>query len=151
MCVSGTARDLLLLFVRVPWSWFAPSLLVLYDPLVECLAFYREGPLSIKSRVAIITQLSLTHNKMDPNEQYKLLLSEIIAKQAVILGPSIAVLKARNVQGLEVDDKGKVIRISGDHQETLERLVDEYVNLSGQIVKNALVSVFEKYPQLRKV
>jgi len=88
---------------------------------------------------------------MDPNEQYKLLLSEIIAKQAVILGPSIAVLKARNVQGLEVDDKGKVIRISGDHQETLERLVDEYVNLSGQIVKNALVSVFEKYPQLRKV
>ena len=87
---------------------------------------------------------------MDPKEQYKLLLSEIIAKQAVILGPAIAVLKARNVLGLKIDDSGKVLDFDGDQQAVLERLVDEYVNLSGQIVKNALVSVFAKYPNLKK-
>ena len=87
---------------------------------------------------------------MDPKEQYKLLLSEIVAKQAVILGPAIAVLKARNVQGLTVDDAGKVKDVAGDYQQVLEHLVDEYVNLSGQIVKNALVSVFAKYPDIKK-
>ena len=87
---------------------------------------------------------------MDPKEQYKLLLSEIIAKQAVILGPAIAVLKARNVPGLKIDNSGKVLDFDGDQQAVLERLVDEYVNLSGQIVKNALVSVFAKYPNLKQ-
>src|SRR3989344_6118728 len=77
---------------------------------------------------------------MDPQKRYKLLFSEIIAKQAVILGPTVAVIKARNVPGLTVDDKGNVLRVEGDYQEALERLVDEYVNLSGQIIKSALVS-----------
>ncbi len=85
---------------------------------------------------------------MDSKEQYKLLLSEIIIKQSIILGPHIAVLKARNVPGLKVSDDGNVIDISGNLQDTLETLVDEYVNLSGQIVKNTLGSVFAKYPQL---
>jgi len=86
---------------------------------------------------------------MDQKEQYKLLLSEIIAKQAIILGPQIAILKARNVIGLKVADDGKVVDIAGEAQETLEKLIDEYVNLSGQIVKNALTSVFAKYPELK--
>jgi hypothetical protein len=86
---------------------------------------------------------------MDQKEKYKLLLTEIIAKQAIILGPQIAVLKARNVSGLTVSDDGKVLDFSEDPRKTLEQLVDEYVNLSGQIVKNALGSVFAKYPDLR--
>ena len=36
---------------------------------------------------------------MQPNTDYKKLLSEVIQKQMVILGPSIALAKARNVQG----------------------------------------------------
>ena len=83
-------------------------------------------------------------------EQYKALLSEIIAKQIVILGPAIAVMKARNVSGLTVSDDGTVEEISGDPEAALQQLIDQYVELSGQIVKNALGTIFEKYPDVKK-
>jgi len=86
---------------------------------------------------------------MDEIQDYKNLLSEIIAKQIVILGPNIAVLKARNVPGLTVSDDGKITDIQGDPAAALQKLVDEYVNLSGEIVKNTLSSVFAKYPMIK--
>jgi hypothetical protein len=87
---------------------------------------------------------------MENKEQYLALISEIIAKQAVILGPEIAILKARNVRGLTVQNDGKVTDMSGDYKEIIEKLVDEYVALSGQIVRSALTSVFTKYPNITK-
>ena len=81
--------------------------------------------------------------------QYIDLVSEIIAKQAIILGPDIAVLKARSVSGLQVADDGKVTGLSGDPVQLIQQLVDKYVDLSGQIVKNALGSVFAKYPEIK--
>jgi len=86
---------------------------------------------------------------MGDSQDYQSLLSEIIAKQAIILGPNIAVLKARNVEGLTVSDDGKVTDVKGDPAIALQKLVDEYVNLSGEIVKNALSSVFAKYPTIK--
>lgn len=87
---------------------------------------------------------------MEPtNEDYKQMLTEIIKKQIVILGPQIAVLKARGVQGLEVTDGGEVTKISGPEQTILQKLIDEYVALSGEIVKNAVNSIFEKYPSIQ--
>jgi hypothetical protein len=88
---------------------------------------------------------------MQDKEQYMSLLSEIIAKQAVILGPDIAILKARNVLGLTVDGQGKVTDVKGDFSDIVEQLVDEYVQLSGQIVKSALSSIFTKYPDIKKI
>jgi len=88
---------------------------------------------------------------MDKTFQYVALMSEIIAKQSVILGPDIAVLKAHNVSGLVLDDKGKVIEIKGDPADALQKLINEYVELSGMIVKNALGSIFEKYPDIKRV
>jgi len=88
---------------------------------------------------------------MEEKNQYISLISEIIAKQAVILGPDIAILKARNVLGLAIDDNGKVTDIKGDPSDAVEQLIDEYVQLSGQIVKSALSSIFTKYPGLKKV
>ena len=85
---------------------------------------------------------------MSENEQYAELISEIIKKQGVILGPEIAVLKARNVKGLTIDNLGKVTTVGDNPKETLQNLVDQYVELSGQIVKNALGSIFAKYPDL---
>ena len=82
-------------------------------------------------------------------EQYKALISEIIKKQIVILGPDISVLKARNVKELDVEDDGTVNGISGDPQEVLQKLIDEYVSLSGQIVKNILGSIMSKYPEIK--
>ena len=86
---------------------------------------------------------------MDEKEQYKNLLTEIIAKQSIILGPFIAVLKARNVPELSVSDDGKVTDVRGNLSDALQKLIDEYVSLAGQIVKNALGSVFAKYPSIK--
>lgn len=88
---------------------------------------------------------------MENKEKYQGLISEIIAKQSDILGPEIAVLKARSVEGLKLDDSGKVLEIDGDPQAVLQKLVDTYVALSGQIVKIAMGSLFEKYPDIKKV
>lgn len=88
---------------------------------------------------------------MDPSfNDYKEILTEIIEKQTVILGPQIAVLKAKGVAGLSVTDDGKVLDITGDPQEVLQKVIDQYVALSGEIVKNAVNSVFAKYPSLRR-
>ena len=85
---------------------------------------------------------------MEEREQYQALLSDVIAKQAVILGGDIAILKARNVSELAIDDKGKVMDVKGDPKIALQKLVNEYVALSGQIVNNTLVAIFTKYPTL---
>ena len=86
--------------------------------------------------------------RMDEKDQYTALISEIIKKQSLILGPEIAVLKARSVSGLMVDNDGKVTGVGDNPKETLQNLVDRYVELSGLIVKNALGSIFAKYPDL---
>ncbi|MFA6551388.1 MAG: hypothetical protein WCV41_02575 [Patescibacteria group bacterium] len=86
---------------------------------------------------------------MEKIEQYKALMSEIIAKQIVILGPQIAVIKARSVAGLTINDAGLVEEVKGDPAEALQSLIDVYVSLSGLIVKNALGSIFSKYPGLK--
>lgn len=80
---------------------------------------------------------------------YKNLINDIISKQTLILGPDIVLVKAKNVQGLKLDDKGYVLELEGDPQVVLERLIDEYILLSGQIVKNILSPVFAKYPQIK--
>lgn len=84
-------------------------------------------------------------------EEYQALLSEIIIKQGVILGREVAVLKARNVQGITVNDDGRVTEVNGDMDSLVQKLIDEYVALSGQIVKTALSSVFTKYPSIKTV
>lgn len=85
---------------------------------------------------------------MEENQQYIALISEIIKKQSVILGPEIAILKARSVSGITIDNNGNVTNVSGNAKDVLQRLVDQYVELSGQIVKNALGSIFAKYSNL---
>lgn len=81
-------------------------------------------------------------------EAYLKLLSEIIAKQAIILGPDFAILKARNVGTLVIDTEGRVIDVQGDPQLAVQSLVGQYTELSGQIVHNALAPIFAKYPEL---
>lgn len=88
---------------------------------------------------------------MEDKSQYIALISEIIEKQAIILGPNIAILKARNVLGLTIDEQGKVTDVKGNPSDVIEQLIDEYVQLSGQIVKSALSSIFTKYPDIKKV
>ena len=67
------------------------------------------------------------------------------------MGPDIALLKARSISGLKVSDDCAVTDIAGDPKEVIQQLVNAYVELSGQIVKSALSSIFEKYPGINKV
>lgn len=87
---------------------------------------------------------------MDNRDKYKSLISEVIAKESVILGPDIAILKARNVPELVISDKGEVIDVKGNPDEAVQKLIEEYVNLSGLIVKNVTKSIFEKYPMVQQ-
>lgn len=82
-------------------------------------------------------------------EQYKVLFTEIIKKQIVILGPDISVLKARNIKELTVENDGTVTVVSGDPQQVLQKLIDEYVSLSGLIVKNIVGTIMSKYPDIK--
>ncbi|OGE88046.1 MAG: hypothetical protein A3J07_01805 [Candidatus Doudnabacteria bacterium RIFCSPLOWO2_02_FULL_49_13] len=82
-------------------------------------------------------------------EDYKNLINDIIAKQTLILGPSIVLIKAKNVTGLNFDSSGKVESLDGDPQQILQNLINEYIALSGQIVKNILNPVFAKYPGIK--
>ena len=84
----------------------------------------------------------------DSLTDYQNLLTELIKKQIVILGPDIAVLKARNVSGLKVTDDGTVTHMSGNPQELLNQLVEQYMQLSGLIVKKAMEPLLAKYPSI---
>jgi hypothetical protein len=87
---------------------------------------------------------------MEQKESYMAIMSEIIAKQAVILGPEIAILKARNVSGISIDVNGKVTDAAGDPAVMLQDLINEYIALSGEIVKNIMKPIFKKYPEIGK-
>ena len=86
---------------------------------------------------------------MPGQDDYKNLINDIIAKQTIVLGPDIVLLKAKNVPGLDISHDGKVVSIEGNPQEVLQKLIDEYIALSGQIVKNILTPVLEKYPDIK--
>lgn len=82
---------------------------------------------------------------------YKKMLSDLIQKQMVILGPKISLDKARKIQGLELDESGQVTGIKGDPALVLKSLANEYMNLSGQIAKMTLDTLLEKYPGVKSV
>lgn len=86
--------------------------------------------------------------KPETKQEYKKLLTQIIKKQVAILGPDVAILKARNVEGLEVGEEGDVEEINRGPQQVLQSLIDQYVNLSGQIVKSTIKPLLADYPDL---
>lgn len=86
---------------------------------------------------------------MKENEQYKQMLTDLIQKQMVVLGPNIALDKARKVYGIKVSDEGAVLELEGDGQMVLKGVANEYMQLSGQIAQMTLNSLVEKYPTLK--
>lgn len=80
--------------------------------------------------------------------EYQKLLSDVIRKQIIILGPTITIAKARNVPGLTVADDGTVTAISGNPQEITQHLVEQFMELSGLIVKKTMEPLFASYPGL---
>ncbi len=81
-----------------------------------------------------------------PNTDYKKVLTEVIQKQMIILGPTITLAKARNVQGLTVADDGTITEISGSPQILIQSLIDQFVQLSGLIVKKTMEPLLANFP-----
>lgn len=81
---------------------------------------------------------------------YQALLTDLVQKQMIMLGPGVAISKARKVSALTVGDDGQVTAIAGDPQSALNQLVGEYMILSGQIAQATLASLLEKYPQIKQ-
>lgn len=84
---------------------------------------------------------------MQPQEQdYKKVLTDVIKKQIVILGPQITLAKARNVKGLTITDDGTVTVMQGSPQELIQDLINQFVQLSGEIVKKTMEPLLSVYP-----
>ncbi|MBI2012780.1 hypothetical protein HYW39_02525 [Candidatus Curtissbacteria bacterium] len=88
---------------------------------------------------------------MPSKEEYQGLLSDLIKKQMVMLGPNLVISKARQVAGLEVSDEGVVVVISGDPKATLEKLANIFMELSGNIARMTLNALLEKYPSIKNL
>jgi hypothetical protein len=74
------------------------------------------------------------------------LFNEIIQRQTVVLGPDIAVIIAKKVQGLQFSEEGRVTGFEGDAQQILQQLINGYVNLSGLIVRKTIEPLLAKHP-----
>lgn len=80
------------------------------------------------------------------DSDYKKIFTELIKKQMVILGPDITLAKVKNVSGIEINESGEVTNINGDAQQILQLLINQFVELSGAIVKKTMESILTTYP-----
>ena len=88
---------------------------------------------------------------MSEQEEYIKMLTDLIQKQMLVLGPKIALDKAKKVAGLSVAEDGRVLSMVGDAQMILKGVANEYMALSGQIAKMTLDTLLEKYPAVKRM
>lgn len=63
---------------------------------------------------------------------YAQIAEKIIAEQETIIGP-VAIEQAKQVPGVSVDWDKKEVKISGDEAGVIDKLVEQYKTLFGQI------------------
>lgn len=77
------------------------------------------------------------------------MLSDLIKKQMIMLGPNVALGTARKVSGITVSEDGTVTDITGEPQVVMEGVANAFMNLSGQIAQMTLKTILEKYPTIK--
>lgn len=80
-------------------------------------------------------------------QEHKQLITEVIQKEMVILGPDITLATVKQVDGLSVSEDGTVTDIQGNHQQILQHVIDEFVKLSGEIVKQTMAPLLAQHQQ----
>lgn len=78
---------------------------------------------------------------------YAALIEEMIAVQSEVLGDQ-AVVVAREVRGIHVEDDGTVDEISVDGKVAADDLVQAYADTLGPAARNAMQSVAADYADL---
>ncbi len=86
---------------------------------------------------------------MDNLTQYQNVITDLIKKQMVMLGPNVAIAQAKLVNGLTVNDDGVVSQITGDPQVVLSDIAKQFMALSGAIAQMTLESLITKYPDVK--
>ena len=89
----------------------------------------------------------LTPPASGPAGRHEKLLTEVIQKQMALLGPNIALATARGVAGVTITDEGVVTSLSGDHQELTQKLIEQFMALSGLIVKKTLEPLLARHSE----
>jgi hypothetical protein len=87
----------------------------------------------------------------DETENYKRALSDLIKKHMTILGPNIALDRAGKVPGLQIDQSGEVLSITGDARMVFKSVVHEYMGLSGQITQTVVRVLLEEHPEIKNI
>lgn len=87
---------------------------------------------------------------MSKTQDYKSLISEYIKKQMIILGPVVAVEKARKVDKVKVEDNGEVTQIIGDGNEAMVMVESEYEGMIGSVANTVLLRILDKTPVVEK-
>ncbi len=77
------------------------------------------------------------------------MLSDLIKKQMIMLGPNVALGTVRKVSGITVSEDGTVTDITGEPQVVMEGVANAFMNLSGQIAQMTLKTILEKYPTIK--
>jgi len=86
---------------------------------------------------------------MSTEEDYRALMTDLIKKQMIMLGPNLVLSKARKVSGLTVLNDGTVQKVSVDPGQALGELTNAFMTLSGQIAQMTLDTLLEKYPGVK--
>ncbi|MFB6208279.1 MAG: hypothetical protein ABEJ69_02940 [Candidatus Nanohaloarchaea archaeon] len=68
---------------------------------------------------------------------YKDIVKGLIEEEQETIG-ALAVKKAEEVEGLELDDDGKVTEISGNGKQVLSELVDNYESMVGESIGSVI-------------
>lgn len=89
--------------------------------------------------------------KMDNKEKYIELINAILSGKLASFG-QMGLDKANEVEGLKVDDGGKVVLLAGDAKQILDNLLHKFEEIAG---KSATISskifaqpILKKYPDL---
>lgn len=73
-----------------------------------------------------------------PATDYQKVITEILQKQIIILGPEITLIKARNVQGLKIANNGRVVSMEGNGHALSVKILEEFRELSPLMVKKTM-------------
>lgn len=75
---------------------------------------------------------------------YDELASEMIERECDVLGDR-AIGIAQDVEGIDVDDEGRVLAIEGDGVTVLGELADAYIDILGKATEASLSTIAQQY------
>ena len=71
-------------------------------------------------------------------------IKELIQRQMAILGLEMTLARVRRVPGIQIDASGHVTGLQGDSQVILTDLTNQFIELSGLIVKKTMETILSK-------